>query len=742
MKIGEAFVSIRADPKGLAGDLDDAGGKIKGTMDKAFDGSQVDGLRTKVKGLDGAFDGDGPDKMRGKVRALDKAFDGDGPDKMRGKVGALTTSVGGLGDTVARVGVLALFASSAKAASDLGEAQNATNVVFKEGSAQMDTFATGALDKLGLAESTVRTLATNVGGMFTAIGFSGTDAAKMTDELITRARDVGSVFNASADVVTNAFGSAIRGESEPARRFGVFLDEDALKAEALSSGLVKNVVDTLKLKDAQLGVAKAEQALRDTKSGGKGAATALEGQAAGRTRMTKATADATDAEKRYTDAVRQFGAGSSQAMSAEKARTAAAERLTTAKQSLSKAGANYNEVMKGTKSGSLDVRDAEMDLEKAHAAVKKAMGGGKITLTDQQKAQAAMGIIMRQTAQATGDYANTADSAANKTAKAKEAAKEASAAMGQSLQPVMAKVATVVTTVAGAFAKLPGPMQTGLIAMLAIGAAAPTVSSAFGAIGPVIGKVAPDITKLGPKIASAGAALGPVLMTALPWIALVAGIVIIGVLIYKFFKSDLPGKIWDAMKDAGKWLLDAGGKIISGLWEGLKKIGEVYKFFYVDLPLKILGAVADAGKWLLDAGINIVKGLAEGILGAHKWVLDAILGLGKKILGAMTGIFKFGSPSKVFAEMGGQLMAGLADGIAGSSSLPGAELAKMKLTAPMVAMPGGFARPGAASSAGNGAGGPVVVNLDLRGAVVGVDDLVDKVAAGLDARDRRLGVLG
>ncbi len=48
---------------------------------------------------------------------------------------------------------------------------------------------------------------------------------------------------------------------------------------------------------------------------------------------------------------------------------------------------------------------------------------------------------------------------------------------------------------------------------------------------------------------------------------------------------------------------------------------------------------------------------------------------------------------------------------------------------------------GGSSGAASAVNQPVVVNLDLRGATVGVDDLIDKVAAGLDARNRRLGVL-
>ena len=338
--------------------------------------------------------------------------------------------------------------------------------------------------------------------------------------------------------------------------------------------------------------------------------------------------------------------------------------------------------------------------------------------------------------------------------KAASAYAEMKEGVGAGLVPVMNSLGRVLVPILDAFGKLPGPVQTALVAMVGVAAVAPRMSAtakALGSLGPIAERMGPSVAKgagkigpavvgglakLGPMIASAGAALGPVLMTALPWIALVAGIIIVGVLIWKFFKSDLPGKIWDAMKDAGKWLLEAGGKIIDGLWEGLKKIADIYKFFYIDLPLKVAGAFLDAGKWLLDAGWNMIKGLAEGIIKADKFVFDAIKGIIGKVKNFITSGFGIFSPSAVFAGYGENMMVGLANGIAGAAGRPQKALAGMRLDVPTLGVP----RLGAATAGTGGAG--VTVNLDLRGAVVGVDDLTDKVAAGLEARDRRLGALG
>ena len=56
-------------------------------------------------------------------------------------------------------------------------------------------------------------------------------------ELTRLAADLGSAFNASSDEAAVALRSGLLGESEPLRRFGVFLSEAAVKQEAYASGI-------------------------------------------------------------------------------------------------------------------------------------------------------------------------------------------------------------------------------------------------------------------------------------------------------------------------------------------------------------------------------------------------------------------------------------------------------------------------------------------------------------------------
>jgi len=124
----------------------------------------------------------------------------------------------------------------------------------------------------------------------------------------------------------------------------------------------------------------------------------------------------------------------------------------------------------------------------------------------------------------------------------------------------------------------------------------------------------------------------------------------------------------------------------------------------------------------------------NGIKNAAGRVLDAVKGIVDKIPGWIKGPLGIGSPSKVMAGFGANMMEGLALGISGAAGLPKGALggALGALTVPAVTMSGG-------RLAATGGTAPITINLDLRNAVVGIDDLVDKVAAGLAERDRRVG---
>ncbi len=135
-------------------------------------------------------------------------------------------------------------------AADANESVNAVQVVFGEAADGILEFSENAVENLGLSSTAFNELSTVIGAQ---LKLAGGDIDLLDDkviELSTRAADTASVFNVDVNEALTAFGSALRGEAEPARRFGVNISEAAVQAEALASGLVKNkneITDQIKI---------------------------------------------------------------------------------------------------------------------------------------------------------------------------------------------------------------------------------------------------------------------------------------------------------------------------------------------------------------------------------------------------------------------------------------------------------------------------------------------------------------
>jgi methyl-accepting chemotaxis protein len=73
--------------------------------------------------------------------------------------------------------------------------------------------------------------------MFSSMGMTDGKAAEMSRSMVQLATDLASFNNTSTEDAITAIGAALRGESEPIRRYGVLLDEATLKAQAFGKGL-------------------------------------------------------------------------------------------------------------------------------------------------------------------------------------------------------------------------------------------------------------------------------------------------------------------------------------------------------------------------------------------------------------------------------------------------------------------------------------------------------------------------
>jgi hypothetical protein len=71
--------------------------------------------------------------------------------------------------------------------------------------------------------------------------------ASFSTDFTSLASDLASFNNTSPEEAVQALGAALRGESEPLRRFGVLLSADAVAAEALAMGLVTTTINEDKL---------------------------------------------------------------------------------------------------------------------------------------------------------------------------------------------------------------------------------------------------------------------------------------------------------------------------------------------------------------------------------------------------------------------------------------------------------------------------------------------------------------
>jgi hypothetical protein len=83
--------------------------------------------------------------------------------------------------------------------------------------------------------------------------------------------------------------------------------------------------------------------------------------------------------------------------------------------SVEKAQTAQNKAIKEHGKNSLEARDATVTLEKANKELTKTAAGGKVELTGQQKMQASLSLITRQTAAAQGDFARTSGQSANQS---------------------------------------------------------------------------------------------------------------------------------------------------------------------------------------------------------------------------------------------------------------------------------------------------------------------------------------
>lgn len=130
-----------------------------------------------------------------------------------------------------------VIAPAIRAASDFQEATSKVNVVFGRASKSVKDFANDAARNLGQSKQAVLDAAGTFGTFGKAAGLAGDDLSTFTTDFVTLSTDLASFNNTSPEEAVLAIGAALRGESEPLRRYGVLLNDAVLKQEAMTLGI-------------------------------------------------------------------------------------------------------------------------------------------------------------------------------------------------------------------------------------------------------------------------------------------------------------------------------------------------------------------------------------------------------------------------------------------------------------------------------------------------------------------------
>lgn len=156
---------------------------------------------------------------------------------------AVGTFTGNIAATIARSAVSmgsGLFDNTISAASTLNETVSKVGTVFEDSAGTVTAQADMMAQKFGLSKQAQLDAAATLGLFAQGAGQSNAKAAEFSNTMVKLASDAMSFYNVPFDVALQKIQSGLSGESEPLRAFGVFLNEDAVAAEALALGLTKS----------------------------------------------------------------------------------------------------------------------------------------------------------------------------------------------------------------------------------------------------------------------------------------------------------------------------------------------------------------------------------------------------------------------------------------------------------------------------------------------------------------------
>lgn len=156
------------------------------------------------------------------------------------------------GSFLGAAGLVRVIEVSIERATDLQAAVDETSVVFDKNAKSVEAWSKTLVKNFGLASEEALVMANDVGQMSRGLGVAPTQATKMSKSIVELAANIGALRHTDPAGFVKAFDQALAGRTRGLKSYGIFIDDVAIKAQAMRLGLVHAAVDSGKLETAHI----------------------------------------------------------------------------------------------------------------------------------------------------------------------------------------------------------------------------------------------------------------------------------------------------------------------------------------------------------------------------------------------------------------------------------------------------------------------------------------------------------
>lgn len=162
-----------------------------------------------------------------------------------GFMSSMKTMAGPLAAMFAGTAVLGFLKSAVSEGSHLAETTSKIGVIFEGSSAGIMKWSENSAKAMGMSQQLALDSAASFAIFGQSAGLTGESLNGFSTKLGGLSSDMASFFDTSPEEAAVAISAALRGESEPIRKYGVLLNEAGNKAMALKLGLISTTAEAL-----------------------------------------------------------------------------------------------------------------------------------------------------------------------------------------------------------------------------------------------------------------------------------------------------------------------------------------------------------------------------------------------------------------------------------------------------------------------------------------------------------------